>query len=49
MKDFAGVVLLKDIDYQIVDGLCDTISGSYTIPVVDTTDIMVNKDNESSM
>lgn len=49
MKGSTAVVLLKDIQYQIVDGLCDTISGSYIIPTVNTADKLVNKDNEFAM
>lgn len=46
MKGSAAVVLLKDIEYQMVDGLCDTISGSYIIPTVNTADKLVITGNE---
>lgn len=35
-------VILKDVEYQLVDGTCDTVTGSYVIPTVNTADKLVN-------
>lgn len=36
-------VILKDVEYQLVDDTCDTVAGSYVIPTVNTADKLVNQ------
>lgn len=37
-KDNDHVALVRDIEYEIVDGLCDTVHAAYTIPTVNTAE-----------